>query len=114
MAQQTPFANPSPAIAAERAEVPFQILLYRPPIEEPRFREALLQLGEMVELKGYLPQEEALAEMNEADYALHYHDPLNVAAKFYDYVGAVSPYSPPYIPWAKCAACWKNCEPDGG
>ena len=25
-------------------------------IEEPRFREALLGLGEMVELKGYLPQ----------------------------------------------------------
>jgi glycosyltransferase involved in cell wall biosynthesis len=61
-------------------------------IEEPRFREALLQLGDMVELKGYLPQDEALAAMNEADYALLItHDPLNVAAKLYDYVGAGKP-----------------------
>jgi hypothetical protein len=61
-------------------------------IEEPRFREALLQLGEMVELKGFLPQHEALAAMNETDYALLVtHDPLNVAAKFYDYIGAGKP-----------------------
>ncbi len=61
-------------------------------IEEPRFREALLQLGDMVELKGFLPQQEALAAMNEADYALLItHDPLNVSAKFYDYVGAGKP-----------------------
>jgi glycosyltransferase involved in cell wall biosynthesis len=61
-------------------------------IEEPRFREALLQLGDMVELKGYLRQNEALAEMNKADYALLItHDPLNVAAKFYDYIGAGKP-----------------------
>jgi len=61
-------------------------------IEEPRFREALLQLGEMVELKGFLPQHEALAAMNETDYALLItHDPLNVAAKFYDYIGAGKP-----------------------
>lgn len=61
-------------------------------IEEPRFREALLQLGDMVELKGFLPQNEALAVMNETDYALLItHDPLNVAAKFYDYIGAGKP-----------------------
>ncbi len=61
-------------------------------IEEPRFREALLQLGEMVELKGFLPQHEALAAMNEADYSLLItHDPLNVSAKFYDYIGAGKP-----------------------
>jgi glycosyltransferase involved in cell wall biosynthesis len=61
-------------------------------IEEPRYREALLQLGEMVELKGFVPQEEALAAVNEADYALLItHDPLNVAAKFYDYIGAAKP-----------------------
>jgi glycosyltransferase involved in cell wall biosynthesis len=61
-------------------------------IEEPRYREALLQLGEMVELKGFVPQEEALAAVNEADYALLItHDPLNVAAKFYDYIGATKP-----------------------
>jgi glycosyltransferase involved in cell wall biosynthesis len=61
-------------------------------IEEPRFREALLQLGDMVELKGFLPQHEALAAMDEADYALLItHDPLNVAAKFYDFIGAGMP-----------------------
>jgi glycosyltransferase involved in cell wall biosynthesis len=61
-------------------------------IEEPRFREALLQLGEMVELVGFLPQNEALAAMKEADYALLItHDSLNVAAKFYDYIGAGKP-----------------------
>jgi hypothetical protein len=61
-------------------------------IEEPRFREALLQLGEMVELKGFLPQGEALAAMNETDYVLLInHDPLNVGGKFYDYVGGRKP-----------------------
>jgi glycosyltransferase involved in cell wall biosynthesis len=61
-------------------------------IEEPRFRQVLLDLGDMVELKGFLPQQEALAAMNEADYALLItHDPLNVSAKFYDYIGAGKP-----------------------
>jgi glycosyltransferase involved in cell wall biosynthesis len=61
-------------------------------IEEPRFREALLQLGEMVELRGFLPQHEALAAMAETDYVLLInHDPLNVGGKFYDYVGGGKP-----------------------
>jgi glycosyltransferase involved in cell wall biosynthesis len=61
-------------------------------IEEPRYRESLLQLGDMVELKGFLPQSEALAMMNETDYVLLVtHDPLNVAAKFYDYIGSGKP-----------------------
>ena len=61
-------------------------------IEEPRYREALLQLGEMVELKGYMPQHEALQMMNESDYVLLVtHDRLNVSAKFYDYVGSGKP-----------------------
>jgi hypothetical protein len=61
-------------------------------IEEPRFREALLELGDTVELKGFLPQHEALAAINDADYALLItHDPLNVSAKFYDYIGAGKP-----------------------
>jgi glycosyltransferase involved in cell wall biosynthesis len=61
-------------------------------IEDPRFRDILLQLGDMVELNGFLPQHEALAAMNEADYALLItHDPLNVSAKFYDYIGAGKP-----------------------
>jgi glycosyltransferase involved in cell wall biosynthesis len=61
-------------------------------IEEPRFREALLELGDMVDLKGYLPQHEALAAMDESDYVLLInHDPLNVGGKFYDYVGGGKP-----------------------
>jgi glycosyltransferase involved in cell wall biosynthesis len=61
-------------------------------IEEPRFKEALLGLGDMVELYGYLPQREALAAMNETDYVLLLnHDPLNVGNKFYDYVGGGKP-----------------------
>jgi glycosyltransferase involved in cell wall biosynthesis len=61
-------------------------------IQVPRFREALLQLGDMVELKGFLPQHEALAIMNEADYVLLINDdPLNVSSKFYDYVGGRKP-----------------------
>jgi hypothetical protein len=61
-------------------------------IEEPRFRSALLELGDMVELKGYIPQREALAAMAETDYVLLInHDPLNVGGKFYDYVGGGKP-----------------------
>ncbi len=61
-------------------------------IEEPRYLEALLQLGDMVELKGYLPQHEALAAMSETDYVLLVtHDRLNISAKFYDYIGAGKP-----------------------
>lgn len=61
-------------------------------IEEPRFRSALLQLGDMVELKGFMPQREALALMNETDYVLLInHDPHNVGGKFYDYLGSGKP-----------------------
>jgi hypothetical protein len=61
-------------------------------IEEPHFREALLGLGDMVELFGYLPQREALAAMNETDYVLLLNtDPLNVGNKFYEYVGGGKP-----------------------
>jgi glycosyltransferase involved in cell wall biosynthesis len=61
-------------------------------IEEPRYREALLQLGDMVELKGYMPQHEALNLMDETDYVLLIsHDRLNISAKFYDYIGAGKP-----------------------
>jgi glycosyltransferase involved in cell wall biosynthesis len=61
-------------------------------IEDPGSREALLGLGDIVELKGFVPQHEALAAVNEADYALLItHDPLNVSAKFYDYIGSGKP-----------------------
>ncbi len=75
-------------------------------IEEPRFREALLQLGDMVELKGFLPQHEALAAMNETDYVLLItHDPLNVCGQVLRlYWRRESRFSPPSILRAKCAA----------
>jgi glycosyltransferase involved in cell wall biosynthesis len=61
-------------------------------VENSRDREALLSLGNMVELKGYMPQHEALSLMNETDYVLLIsHDRLNVSAKFYDYIGAGKP-----------------------
>jgi len=61
-------------------------------IEEPGFRDTLLQLGDMVELKGFLPQHEALAAMNDTDYVLLVqHGRLNIAAKLYDYIGGGKP-----------------------
>ncbi|MGD0829293.1 MAG: glycosyltransferase [Terracidiphilus sp.] len=61
-------------------------------IQETHFREDLLQLGDMVELLGYLPQHEALAAMNQTDYVLLLnHDHLNVGGKFYDYIGSGKP-----------------------
>jgi glycosyltransferase involved in cell wall biosynthesis len=61
-------------------------------IEEQSFRDALLQLGDMIELRGFLPQREALALMEESDYVLLIsQDLLNVGAKFYDYVGGAKP-----------------------
>jgi glycosyltransferase involved in cell wall biosynthesis len=61
-------------------------------IEEPRFREALLQLGSMVELNGFMPQRDALAAMNDTNYVLLIqHGRLNIAAKLYDYIGGGKP-----------------------
>ncbi len=61
-------------------------------IENDRYREMLLRLGDMVELKGFLPQHSALDLMKETDYVLLInHDPLNVGGKFYDYVGSGKP-----------------------
>lgn len=61
-------------------------------IEAASYRRALMRLGDMVELKGYMPQHEALAAMVETDYFLLIsHDRLNISAKFYDYIGACKP-----------------------
>lgn len=61
-------------------------------VEEPRFKEALLKLGDVVELKGFLPQREALAAINDTDYLLLLnHDPINVGGKFFEYIGARRP-----------------------
>lgn len=61
-------------------------------IEAPDYRQQLLSLGEMVELKGFVPQAEALAAIRDTDYLLLItHDRINVAAKFYDYLGGGKP-----------------------
>jgi glycosyltransferase involved in cell wall biosynthesis len=61
-------------------------------IEAPDYRQQLLSLGEMVELKGFVPQGEALAAIQDTDYLLLItHDRINVAAKFYDYLGGGKP-----------------------
>lgn len=88
--------DPRPVVEALRS-LPSEIaarfkLRFIGHLEEACFREALLELGEMVELTGFLPQREALAMMEQADYALLIsRDPLNVGAKFYDYVGGIKP-----------------------
>ena len=85
-------------------------------IEEPRFREALLQLGDMVELKGFLPQHEALAAMNETDYVLLIHPrPAECCGQVLRlHRRRASPFSLPSILRATRAACLKRCGQDGG
>jgi len=61
-------------------------------IEAPVYREQLLSLGDTIELKGFIPQAEALAAIRDTDYLLLItHDKINVAAKFYDYLGGGKP-----------------------
>jgi hypothetical protein len=61
-------------------------------IEAAAYREQLLSLGETIELKGFVPQSEALASIRDTDYLLLItHDRINVAAKFYDYLGGGKP-----------------------
>ena len=57
--------------------------------ERSVYRETLLRLGDTVELIGFLPQAEALGLLNQTDFVLLIsHDPVNVSAKFYDYLCA--------------------------
>jgi glycosyltransferase involved in cell wall biosynthesis len=61
-------------------------------IETPAYRDQLLSLGDTVELKGFVPQAEALAAIRDTDFLLLItHDRINVAAKFYDYLGGGKP-----------------------
>jgi glycosyltransferase involved in cell wall biosynthesis len=61
-------------------------------IEAAAYREQLQSLGDTVELKSFVPQAEALAAIKETDYLLLItHDRINVAAKFYDYLGSGKP-----------------------
>ncbi len=61
-------------------------------IETEAYRETLLRLGAQVEMIGFLPQAEALQYMESTTYLLLItHDPINVAAKLYDYLGSGVP-----------------------
>lgn len=61
-------------------------------IESAAHRETLLRLGSTVELKGFMPQAEALRAMESTDVLLLItHDRINVAAKFYDYLAGGKP-----------------------
>ncbi len=61
-------------------------------IETVALRASLERLGETVELKGFMPQAEALAAMDESDFLLLItHDRINVSAKFYDYLSGSKP-----------------------
>jgi glycosyltransferase involved in cell wall biosynthesis len=61
-------------------------------IETPAYRESLMSLGDTVELRGFIPQAEALRAIQDTTYLLLItHDRINVAAKFYDYLGGGKP-----------------------
>ena len=61
-------------------------------IETPAYRETLLSLGDNIELKGFVPQSEALSAIKDTTYLLLItHDRINVAAKLYDYLGGGKP-----------------------
>ncbi len=61
-------------------------------VETPMLRASLLRLGDTLELQGFVPQAEALRAIHSTDYLLLItHDRINVAAKFYDYLGGGKP-----------------------
>ena len=61
-------------------------------IETPALRQTLLRLGATVELIPFLPQAEALRHIDTTTYLLLItHDPINVAAKLYDYISSGRP-----------------------
>lgn len=61
-------------------------------IETSALRSSLERLCETVELKGFMPQAEALAAMDDTDFLLLItHDRINVSAKFYDYLSGSKP-----------------------
>lgn len=60
--------------------------------EKSAYRETLLRLGPTIELIGFLPQAEALRLLDATDFVLLIsHDPVNVSAKFYDYLCSGKP-----------------------
>lgn len=88
--------DPSTLVAAVHALPPHLRSLLRlrfiGHIETPHLRSTLLSLGNTVELRGFLPQAEALRAINSTDWLLLVtRDRINVAAKFYDYLGGGKP-----------------------
>ena len=60
--------------------------------EKSAYRDTLLRLGPTIEIIGFLPQAEALRRLDETDFVLLIsHDPVNVSAKFYDYLRSGKP-----------------------
>ena len=61
-------------------------------IETDTLRDSLARLGDTIELKGFVPQAEALRSIADTDYLLLIsHDRINVSAKLYDYLGGGKP-----------------------
>ena len=61
-------------------------------IETEAYRAALASVPDVVQLAGFMPQAKALRELRLSAFALLItHDPINVSAKFYDYLGAGIP-----------------------
>lgn len=60
--------------------------------EKAAYRDTLLRIGDTVTVSGFLPQAEALRLLDATDYVLLLsHDPVNVSAKFYDYLRSARP-----------------------
>ncbi len=58
-------------------------------VETPALRASLLRMGETLEMRGFVPQAEALRAIDDTTYLLLItHDRINVPAKFYDYLGS--------------------------
>jgi len=75
--------------AALRARILFRFVGH---VETAASRAKLLSLGETVELKGFMPQAEALRAIDDTTYLLLIsHDPINISAKLYDYLGGAKP-----------------------
>ena len=61
-------------------------------VETAALRATLEQLGDTVDLVGFLPQAAALKALEDSDYLLLItHDHINVSAKFYDYLASSKP-----------------------
>lgn len=88
-------------------------------IENPAYRDQLLSLGDVVELRNFMPQREALAALAETDFALLIqHCRLNVVQKFYDYIGSGKPILGALHPQGEVrnlfektgAGLWAHCQ----